>query len=208
MNVLRVLLILFLLLILIGLVKLKLDVRYCGRDGMEVFFRVLFFKFKIFPKKLGRKEVGNLKVCKKKKERKVKKKDGMNFKKLFKNFKIFLDPLPGTLKFLNKGFKIKNLEVDWSFAKGDAFDTAVEYGKICGLFFWALGVVFKVCSLSVKKINVVPDFVSERSSLFFVFRAQIGIGVVVCGFFKYLFEVILNLVFDKLKFRVSEKECG
>lgn len=194
------------LLVLIGLIKIKLLIYFKnGFDG-SFFLKILFFKFLIFPKKSekkNKKQSAKIKTVEGEKAHKPKK-TGKKFSlqsvsEKVELFFLILEPTFNLLKFLNRGFKIKKFNLNLQIAGDDACSAAVSYGGFCWLFGGLFKFFSSVCWVEVERFRVVPVFTTETSSYEFSCYMQIGVGRLFIGFLKYFFVVAAKILLNKMK---------
>ena len=192
--------------ILIGMVKIKIDVDLKGSQDIHLMIKILCFKFKLFPnisknkakfKNKRVKKISDIKKIKKNVEKK------RSFIDILNIVKICLDPLPKSLIFLKKGIKIKNLNVNWCVATNDAFETAVQYGRCCSYFYAVLGSVCAVFNVKIGKIRIYPDFESEQPHFFASLRLEVSIGRIFVTILRYLIIIIIKLS-SKIKKEIAK----
>lgn len=178
MIALYILLGLFLVLSLLCLVRLKITAQYT--DSLTLRLKVLFFTFTLVPaKKKAKKQ--KKKIPKKKKEpskktdekekkpsylKKLGDKKGLSG--LLSMLTEIVNLLGSTAKGIYSNIVIEKLNFDITIAGDDAADTALKYGKLCGVFYSAVSVICdnvkEVCDYNV---NVTPDFDDEAKGKIF-----------------------------------------
>ncbi len=149
-------------------VKLRFEAQY--NEKLELKLRVLFLSFSLLPLK-KKKKPEKEKVPKKKKETdKNKRKKPSNIKKLsdkkgvdgLVSMLIELSELAGTtLKKIFEKVVIETLNVDITVVGDDAADTALKYGKLCGVFYSAVAIICGVAKCEEYHLNVTPNFDDE-----------------------------------------------
>lgn len=164
----------------------------------ELFLRVgfLFFHYTVTPKKPGNKEEATTK-----KEKAEEEKPKRNrIQQLYHE-----KGLSGFLKILNEAVKIaggaaKEIFLHTVFVKfhlkinvrgEDAARTAVDYGYVCGAVGSATSLLLGHAKCKDCRINVMPDFSSEQSSVVFEMKARAA------SFF--LFRASVRALFRSLK---------
>lgn len=213
MKFLYVLFIISFFLFLLCLVKIKLLFVSKRNFLCEVYLKILFFKFKLFSsfksagdyeeKKIVENKRKNLKQSssvqrksKLKREKKSKKKQSI-FEKLGLVGLLF-EPSVKLLKFLNRGFKIKNFRINFEIAGEDACKTAVFYGNFCCFFYGFFKLLSSVCNVEVDHIKIEPNFRSEVSNYNSSFCMQIRIGRLFAGLFLYIFTIIVKIFLNNI----------
>lgn len=173
MIALYILLVILLLCVLLCLVKIRVEANY--NDSLTLKIKVLFLTFTLVPWEKKKKPAKpKKKIPQKKKDNKQKKEKNPSYiKKLSdkKGVNGLLSMLSDiaklcgtTLKGLINNIVIDKLNVSITVVGDDAADTALKYGKLCGVFYSAVAVICR----SVKKyeqynLNVTPDFDDEAS---------------------------------------------
>lgn len=191
--------------ILIGMVKIKLDINFDEGKDSCCLLRILCFKFKLFPYSEKKKPKNkNIETSSAKKEKNSKdaskgnNKKGDKKKRSFSDIldmvKICLNPLPKSLNFLKKGIKIKNLNVTWCIATDDAFETALQYGRCCSCFYAVLGALGSIFNLQIGTIKIYPDFKNENPSCAVSLRIQVSIGRIFLTTLHYLIIITIKLL--------------
>ncbi len=188
--------------VLIGLIKLRFYVRLDEKKNLVVFFRILFLKKYVYYKKSGEnKKIGSRKKIKKKKHETDDSKKKKDRKSIFKNknFVVSLvEPIPGLLKFLNKGFVITFFSLNLKVAKEEAKETALDYVKKVSFICNVVRIVCCFCNVKKKKISVLPDYVHEQSTICFILNTKISVGRIFLGVIIYMFRVLIKLMFKAI----------
>ncbi len=183
--------------------------------------RYLFIKYKIYPprEKPEEKEKKEEKDKKKKgeekgedKDKKAKDKKENPIKTFYKNqgFDALLDLIKytakavgGALKNIFRAFVFRELYVKLSVSKGDAAQTAYEYGKLCAEVFPAMGLICSNVKVKKYALDVSPDFIGNNNKAFL--HAKISVmpikltNAVIALAFKLLFKVLLKVLFSNIK---------
>lgn len=186
---------------LLSLVKIKLLFVSEGNFFCRFFLKILFLKFRIFSnfdedRSVAKSSGGGVSAKKKGKARKKNKQS--LFQKI--NFLgLLFEPTVDLFKFLNRGFKITNIKLNFELASEDAHKTAVFYGNFCSFFYGFFGLLSSVCKLEVDKIRIVPNFRAEESAYISNFCMQICFGRLFFGLFKYILTIIMKIYLDKMK---------
>ncbi|HZJ78598.1 MAG TPA: DUF2953 domain-containing protein, partial [Clostridia bacterium] len=95
------------------------------------------------------------------------------------------------------------LYVNITVSKGDAAQTAIEYGKICSQVFPAMG--FICSNMKVKKydLNISPDYLANKSKAkLYAYLSVVPIAITnaaVVLAVKLLFNVLLKILFKNMK---------
>lgn len=126
----------------------------------------LFFKKLIFPhnkqEKVKNKQEKNKKANKKKQIKPKEKTSSSDFTEILEILKEQLPNIKKTTKGLLSAIKIRQLNLNWRICTDDAFDTAMKYGKLNGLFYIVYGMLSGIISIKPENINIYPDFLNEE----------------------------------------------
>lgn len=206
-------LIIITLFILIGMVKVTVDFNLSEEEKFDCFFKILFFKIRLWPsnkkhtkkKKIRVKKIDNPidNESNKKTNIKKEKKNKKSFIDILQNIGIYINPLPKFLKKLAKGMKIKKLSVVWCISTDDACETALKYAKCCGYFYNLFRIVNSICDVKVDKIRIFPDFLNEKSYCIVFVRLQISIGRLLIGILGYLTAIVIKSLNKNKKERLK-----
>lgn len=175
MIALYILLLLLLLCVLLCFVKLEFIATYSS--SLTLTLKVLFLKFTLVPKKKSK--------GKKKKEKPVKQstkkttEDGKKkekkpsyLKKLYNkkglsgivSMVVDLAKLATTtLKGIFTHIVIEKFDINISVVGDDAADTALKYGKLCGVFYPAVTIICETAQCKDYSLNVKPDFDNDAT---------------------------------------------
>lgn len=205
MIALYILIVLALLITLLCLIKLRFEAVYC--ENLTLKLKVLFFEFTLVPYKKKKKR--KKKVPKKKKENtdtKTKKEKKPSLAKKLSDKKGVdglismlseVAKLAGaTLKGLFTNIVIERFDLSFTVVGEDAADTALKYGKLCGVVYSAVAVICGTAKCSEYNVNVVPDFDDEAKMQVFA-DAQFYIRVYYV--LKYGLKAALKLLFIRYK---------
>lgn len=191
-----------LIIVVIGLIRLKFEFYYTVGSGVNLKLKILFLNFKLYPKLLAKKKVRSYNVKAKQPNERKDEDGGKKKRNILKNIrmaKIFIEPIPNLLKFLNKGFNIHHFSVNINISGADAKDVAMNYARVCGVFSALFTYIFSVCKFNKKSIKIKPDFIGERSFVNIFLQASVGIGRLVVGVTIYLFTVVFKIISLSLK---------
>lgn len=170
-------LLIFILLLLLFALCVKLRIEALYNEKLSVVLHVLFLKFTLVPfdekkkkpkKRKKAKKQGKKKVTEKKKEKKqslLKKyteKNGVDG--LVSIISDVASLVSTTLKGLFEHIVINKFDVDIIIRGEDAADTALKYGKICGVFYSAVAVVLSTAKFDDYNLNLTPDFDETKES--------------------------------------------
>lgn len=196
----KILLFVLMFFFILSLIRLRFFIIFDEPQGFRIFLKAVCFEIYIFPGKKKENLKKNKKIkkknkkIKKKNEDKEKKKNKKELSQIVEFAKIFIKPVPKFLRFLNRGFKISELKFNASIVKKDAYETALFCCKINTLLYYILGVVSTYCKVLEHKINILADFVGEKSEYYFKMCFEIRILRIILAIFIYLFFVIINLI--------------
>lgn len=163
----------FLLLLVVGMCFVKLKFTATYSDSLSLRLKVLFLNFTLVPfeKKEKKKKSKKKKDKKSEKAKSNKKKKPSYLKKLSdkKGVSGLLSMITelsklatSTLKGIFNNIVVEKLDISVTVVGEDAADTALKYGKLCGVFYSAVSII---CD-NVKKydnynVSVNPDFDDE-----------------------------------------------
>ena len=170
-------LLLFLTLLLLFVLSIKLRFEASYSDTLSVVLKILFLEYTLVPfpekkKKRKKRKKVKKKQTEKKSEEKQEKKQSLLKKYTDKNgvdglVSIIseLAQLVGTtLKGLFEHIVIKKFDVDIIIRGEDAADTALKYGKTCGVFYSAVAVVLGTAKCDDYNLTLTPDFDETKDS--------------------------------------------
>ncbi len=177
MIALYILLGLFLVLGLLCLLKLKIIAQYT--DSLTLKLRVLFLTFTLVPAEKKPKKQKKIPEKKKESSKKTAKKEKkpsylkkLSGKKGLSGLISMLAEVVKLIGFTAKGIYsnivIEKLNLDITIVGDDAADTALKYGKLCGIFYSAVSVICdNVKEVYDYNVNVTPDFDDEAKGKIF-----------------------------------------
>lgn len=154
MPVLWILLILICIIFVILLMPLTIRFKSDGNMYLDASF--LFIKYKIWPKRSEKTTIIDKLVA-----------EFNQIEDLLTKLQVAFEALKKLLirvKQLLKFLKISRFDVDIKIGTPDAADTAIYYGEFNGLFYTALGYITPLFRWGERKISIMPDFTSEKSS--------------------------------------------
>lgn len=154
MTVLWILLILICIIFVILL--MPLTIRFEANGDMYLDASFLFIKYRVWPKKSDKVTIIDKLLAE------FNQIDDLltKWQVAFEALKKVLTRLKQILKFL----KVSKFDVDIKIGTPDAADTAMYYGGFNGLFHTALGYITPLFRWGERKISIMPDFISEKSS--------------------------------------------
>lgn len=186
-------------------------------DYIYLSVRWLFLKFNILPlkekqkkekkKKEKTKKEPEKKENKPEKEEKPKKKGenpiittikNMGYDGVMEILSNLGKALSGMFRRLFKSFYIQNFDIDLTVGKGDAAQTALEYGKACNKVYPVCGLICSTMRVKTYNVDIKPDFLANKSTgefradFFFVPRKLIN-ALIIVGF-ELLFKVLLKFL--------------
>ncbi len=100
----------------------------------------------------------------------------------------------GTGKKLLSHLVVKKFDLLLTVGGEDAAETALLYGKLCGVVYSAVGTIFSVCKGRRYGVTVQPDFQAKELSAQLFFKGSIRlvflVAYAVSGFFRFLGRII------------------
>lgn len=172
MIALYILLALALLITFLCLIKIRFEAVYFEKLTLKL--KVLFFEFTLVPYEKKEKKKRKKKVPKKKKEEsdtKTKKEkkpslikklsDKKGVEGLFYMLAEIVKLASSTLRGLFTKIVIERFDLSLTVVGEDAADTALRYGKLCGVVYSAVSVICSTAKCEDYNVNVTPDFDDE-----------------------------------------------
>lgn len=106
--------------------------------------------------------------------------------------------LSGMFRRIFKSFAIQNFDLDLTVGKGDAAQTAIEYGKACNKVYPVCGLMCSTMKIKTYNVNVAPDFLANHNSGefhidFYVVPRKLINSFVIVGF-ELVFKVLLKFL--------------
>ena len=190
--------ILGIILLLFALCFVKLEFFANYNESLTLKLKVLFAQFNLVPKKPKAEKT-------KKSEKKEKEKKPSYLKKLSEKkgvsglLSIFVELSKlvfTTLKGLFANTVVTNFDLDIKVSGDDAADTALKYGKLCGVIYSAVSIVCNATQTKSYNLNVTPDFDDEAQSLV---RCDIRFYIRVFYVLKYLLKALIKLLVIRYK---------
>lgn len=207
MIALYILLALALLITFSCLIKLRFVAVYSEKLTLKL--KVLFFEFTLVPYEKKKKKKRKKKVPKKKKEKtdsKTKKEkkpslvkklsDKKGVEGLFSMLSEIVKLASSTFKGLFTSMVIERFDLSITVVGGDAADTALRYGKLCGVVYSAVAVICSTAKCEDYNVNVTPDFDDEAKMKTF---AHAEFYIRVYHILKYGLKAALKLLFIRYK---------
>lgn len=106
--------------------------------------------------------------------------------------------LSGMFRRIFKSFAIQNLDLDITVGKGDAAQTAIEYGKTCNKVYPVFGLLTSTAKVKTYNVNVAPDFLANHNTGtfhidFYLVPRKLINSFVIVGF-DLVFKVLLKFL--------------
>lgn len=160
---------LFVLLLLVFVLSIKLRFKAVYEEKLSVVLSVLFLRFTLVPKpekKKKKKKKAKKTASGEEKPQQQKKKESLLKRYYEKNgldglLSIISDVANlaySTIKGLLEHIVIEKFDVDITICGEDAADTALSYGKTCGVFYSAVSAILSIAKCEDYNLNVTPDF--------------------------------------------------
>lgn len=136
-----------------------------GAFGVRLYY--LFFRIRLYPLPEGGGEKP-AKEPKKKTEKKAaekavqKKAPPISAKEALELLQALLPRLWPPIRRLVRGTTVAQLTLDVTVGRGDAAETAIEFGKMNARVYGALALLQNFLKIKVKRIWIAPDFTAER----------------------------------------------
>ncbi len=168
----------------IMLLRLSVFVEYT-ESGFSGFVKILFIKIRV-PRDKKKPQAG--------KKKETGKKSGS-----ISEFKHMIKPLLSALGKLVKTIKIKKLCADIKIASGDAFNTAMTYGKTAVAVGMAVPIIENNLKVKKKCITTEADFEAEQSTIYFSADMSVAMWQIlaICARLAYRLIKVQNINGDK-----------
>ncbi len=98
---------------------------------------------------------------------------------------------------LIKGFHIHSLYVKMIIGGSDAAQIAIDYGKICGVYFPLKGLILSTMKVDNCDDYIAPDFIAPRSEYEFQLIMSLSIGAVLKVALVAVKQFLVNLIKNK-----------
>ncbi len=172
------------LLVILAIVTLvcTLRIRFYAtfNDTLIVKMKILFFNFDIIPTE-DRVQTFLDKRAEKKKQKRMKRREEEKkeragetfFDRLGSSMGVdgLMDILTEIAQFVGSTVKdllakvvIKKFNIDILLRGEDAADTAIKYGKVCGVFYSAVSLILGACKCRNYNLNLTPDFDDSKDT--------------------------------------------
>lgn len=195
-----VLLIIFAVIFLFFISKVRLDVYYT--DKLNVRVRYLFLTFRITKPKPGKTKLERPKLEKIQNKRK---------KVSLEQIKSFIDIFG---RFWNEALelaaKIKNnisidiFDLELTIGGDDAADTAITYGAVCAAVYPTVSIIDKIIKMRKRKILINANF-NSQSYIKFKVKASIRVGILICAGIKSGVKIVLSLLKNPINIKQITK---
>ncbi len=138
------------------------------------------------------------------------KKKKFDFKEIFARHGVsgLISILKDALRLLKKHLKklrhmkISYLSIDLVIAKGNAADTAIEYGKTCAAVYPAVSELLSICRHGPYELAVSPDFNGQKS----VAKAEIRLSIRLFHLVSLALGIVFGAIAIYLRFRKGKYE--
>lgn len=178
-------------------------------DDFTVYLRFLFIKIRLFPQKDKKKKKNNVKNENGKKQSEVKKKvdksiDIKGFADTFNEYRTAFRPIINALGGFCRHIRIYPLKIRAVLAGKDAADLAIDYGRLCAVFYPSLAWLCGRINIKRKNVYIGVDYLKPKYELEIFFKARIrlifALGLAV--------KIIWQLVKIKLKSQNMPQNSG
>ncbi|MCI1966515.1 MAG: DUF2953 domain-containing protein [Oscillospiraceae bacterium] len=195
----------FIILLLIFLLACSVTVESSFEEELSVWVKFLFVRFRVLPqppeqpteeapapeKKPARKKPSKIKAL-------FQKKGFWGFMELVKAFSRVAY---GSVKKILSHTVIQSFSLRLTVGGEDAAQTAVNYGRVCGLLSTALAALFSTAKCKRRNVKVAPDFQNGKSGVQFRIRLKIRL--------MFLLSALLSAFFGMIKLYLKiRKESG
>ena len=164
-------------------------------DDFCLYLRFLFIKIKLIPQNKKEKKKKDKKSGGKAKSTDVKKKvdKSLNIKGFadtFNEFKSAIRPIIDALGTFLKHIRIKPLKIRAVLAGKDAAELALDYGKLCGVFYPTLAELCEQMKIEHKNIYIGVDYVKPKFELEVFLKLRIRLCYVIALLLKALWQLL------------------
>lgn len=197
-------------------------------DSVKCSASWLFVKVNLYPRKKKEKKPEEEKTEEKPKEEAPKEEKQQKPKQKKENFLVtfyhnegvngvteLLSNCVSALKKMSVGFIksiiVKKLYINVSVTESDAAQTAIKYGQICAGFYPSLGFICSNMKVKDYKVNVIADYIGEKTSCEFITSVGIVPRAVMNGGIAFAFRLLgqlLHVVFSNIKHANSNMKGG
>lgn len=113
---------------------------------------------------------------------------------MFQLIHSLLAPVKKGLRRLFKGIRISKLYIDIKVGKFDAYECAMEYGKICAAVSNLLAFFQSFFIIKSDHIEILPRFSMEKTLYTIKFRAKISPAAVLAAGFSLAWTYLLGMM--------------
>lgn len=164
-------------------------------DDLTVYMRFLFIKIRLIPHNKKEKKKTKKKSSGKAKSTDVKKKvdKSLNIKGFadtFNEFKCAIRPIVEALGTFLKHIRIKPLKIRAIIAGKDAAELALDYGRLCAVFYPALAELCEQMKIEHKNIYIGVDYVKPNFELNIYLKLRIRLCFVLSLCIKALWQLV------------------
>jgi len=198
------------ILFLVLLLSLKVNIIVSYKGELTVYFRVLFIKIRLFPKKLKLKE-RKKKVKKKKKEAPDTEAVQENTEKDISPVKVVWEIREAVLSLADKclgGLHFKFAKLNIEVGCSDASKTAIVYGTVVQGVAYLIEILDNISNVEISRfsnINVTSNFISQKSRA----ESKITLYIRVFSALKILIHLLKTyFIYKFTKDRLSEDKNG
>lgn len=169
-------------------------------DDFTVYLRFLFIKIKLIPHNKCENKKSKRKSGVKAESDNVKKKvdrslDKKGFADTFSEFKPAVRPILSSLGKFSKHIRIKPLKIKAVLAGKDAAELALDYGRLCAVFYPTLAELCEQIKITHKNIYIGVDYAKPKFELNIYLKLRIRL----CFALILLIKAVWQLVSAKLK---------
>jgi hypothetical protein len=183
----------FILLLIAFLLLCPVTVSAEFKNELSIRIKYLFIRHKIFPQpekpKKEENEKKKEKIEKTEKKSKIKgiieQKGLSGFLNIIKEFSLIATH---TAKNLLSHILIKRIYIKIVVADEDAAQAAISYGQTCSIVYTAFGWILSNAKYNRYYINIVPDFDSKESRIYFELKVKIKLIFIILIFLSALFK--------------------
>lgn len=164
-------------------------------DDFCLYMRFLFIKIRLIPQNKKEKKKKDKKSGGKTETKDVKKKvdKSLNIKGFadtFSEFKSAIRPIIDALGTFLKHIRIKPLKIHAVLAGKDAAELALDYGKLCAVFYPTLAELCEQMKIEHKNIYIGVDYVKPNFELEVFLKLRIRLCYVIALLLKALWQLV------------------
>ncbi len=144
-----------------------------------------------------KKQIKNKKIKNKNLKKIIKKKKKKDLQEKIIMIKMLLDSSGKAFKYLIKKIRLKDLYINIKVSSEDAYECAMNFGKINSLIYNILLYLDKNITVKKKSIYIIPGYNEKKSNYDFSFNLKLKTGVIIFA----SINILVRYIFKNLKKR-------